>query len=150
LGVIERAPPQSAPAEIAGRTLLEQLLADRMRFTDSSTVGRALTGNPQHNNPKMAATRARKAGEIFGVWDGNAYRYPLFQFSEDGNPWPQAKALIDVLPRDADGSGRDAALWLFAPDAALDERTPAAVFPEDPQRVIELARVRRDGGETAD
>lgn len=148
-GVIERAPPQSAPAETAARTLLEQLLADPMRFTDSSTVGRALTGNPHHNNPKMAATRARKAGEIFGVWDGNAYRYPLFQFGADGKPLPQVNALIEVLPRDADGSGRDAALWLFAPDAALDERTPADLFPENPQRVIDLARERRDGSDLA-
>lgn len=147
---IERAPPQPAHAAAAAEDLLATLLADADRFRDSASVGRALARNPQHENPKMVTTRARQRGQIFGAWDGNAYRYPTFQFDADGQPRAEMPALIEVLPRDADGRGRDAALWLFAPDAALDERTPAEVFVEDPQRVIALARRRREGGDALD
>ena len=41
--------------------------------------------------------------------------------------------LLEALPRDEDGTlGRDAALWLFAPDAALGDRTPAEMLVDDP------------------
>lgn len=147
---IERAPPQSALAAAQAGVLLAALLADPERFRDSASVGRALSGNLDHANPKMVATHARQGQQIFGVWDGNAYRYPVFQFDALGQPRTDVQSLIAVLPRDADGSGRDAALWLFAPDAALGGRSPADVFPEDPESVIALGRTRRDGGDAVD
>jgi hypothetical protein len=147
---IERAPPAPAHTVAAAQDALEELLSDALQFRDSASVGRALARDAAHANPKMVTTRARQRGQIFGVWEGNAYRYPAFQFDAEGQPRPETAELIAVLPRDADGSGRDAALWLFAPDAALDERTPAEVFVEDPARVITLARQRRDGDDALD
>lgn len=147
---IERPPPVPEGAAAAAKDALSTLLADPELYWDSATVGRAITRTPEHANPKMASSRARRRSQIFGVWDGNAYRYPRFQFQRNGLPHPDLPALIDVLPRDADGSGRDAALWLATPDAALGDRTPAEVFPDEPFRVIALARRRRDGDDAVD
>lgn len=147
---IERAPPQPPQAGDAASVFLRELLADEVRFLDSASVGRALTGNPEHANPKMATTRARQRRQIFGIWDGNAYRYPAFQFSHTGQPRAEVASLVEWLPRDADGTNRDAALWLYSPDAALRGNTPAEMFPVDPEAVIELARARRDGGDDLD
>ncbi len=127
---------------------MSALLADPERFLDSATVGRGLGRDPGHSNSTTVTTRARKAGKIFGAWDGMAYRYPAFQFNAEKQPRSNVRELIQALPRDPDGSGRDAALWLFAPDAALDERTPSDVFPEDSTRVIAVALRRRDGAGT--
>lgn len=147
---IERPPPAPSHAAAAAEDTLSTLLSDKDLFWDSATVGRAITRTPAHANPKMASSRARRRGQIFGVWDGNAYRYPRFQFQSDGLPHPDMPMLIEALPRDADGSGRDAALWLFAPDAALGDRTPSEQFIDEPSRVIALARQRRDGGDALD
>lgn len=125
---IERPPPAERETMSTSREVLRVLLADTANFRDSASVGRALAGDPLHRNPKMVASRARKRGLIFGVWDGNAYRYPSFQFDGVGQPRADVADLLVVLSRDADGSGRDAALWLFAPDAALDDRAPYEVF----------------------
>ena len=92
----------------------------------------------------------RKGRHIFAIWDGSAYRYPRFQFDDAGQPRPETPSLIDLLPRDASGSNRDAALWLFAPDALLDGWTPADAFPEEPERVLRIARRRRGIDSTAD
>jgi hypothetical protein len=142
-------PPQSCEATEFVRRFLADLLSDGERFLDSDTVGHALSG-PRVVDPKAAATRGRKDREVFAVWDGSAYRYPRFQFNDAGQPRPKTPSLIDLLQRDASGSNRDAALWLFAPDALLDGRTPAEVFPEEPERVLRIARRRRGIDPTAD
>jgi hypothetical protein len=129
---------------------LDPLLADPTRFVDSETVGRALSGNPEQAGPKMVASRARKRGEVLGVWDGINYRYPTFQFGSDGQPLPRLAELIAALPIDAVGSNRGAALWLFAPDAELGGQTPAQVFPEHPDRVLQLRRRRLDTSSAAE
>lgn len=140
---IDQGPLPSPAAVAAGNARLHRLLTDSKQFLSSTDVGFALARDRTHPDPKGLATIARKASRIFGVWDGVAYHYPCFQFDADGQPKNCVTALIDALPRDAAGSWREAALWLFQPDAALDGRTPAAVFVEDPLRVIELARRRR-------
>lgn len=141
---------QLVDEEVPAVDMLQTLLADNARFLDSAAVGRAITGNPDHAHPKMAATRARQAGRIFGVWDGNAYRYPAFQFDDAGQPRDDVQDLIALLPRDGDGSGRAAALWLFAPDAAFGGDSPASAFLTDPHRVIAVARRRRGDDPNSD
>jgi hypothetical protein len=144
-------PAQPDAAAAAAAAVMAELLGDDARFLDSAAVGRLLSGNPELANPKMVTTRARREDRIFGAWDGNGFRYPAFQFCADGQPRPALPDLLGVLPRDEDGAvGRDAALWLFAPDAALGDRTPAEVFVDDPARVIALARTRRDGDDAVD
>lgn len=56
-----------------------------------------------------------------------------------------------MLPRERDGElGAEDVLWMWQPDDALDGREPAVVFTTDPERVIALARRRRDGANDAD
>ena len=98
----------------------------------------------------MAATRGRKERRVFAVWDGRTYRYLRFQFDDAGLPRPETPALIQLLPRQSDGSNRGAALWLYAPDALLDGKTPAKVFPENPEGMLRDARRRRGIDATAD
>ena len=143
--LIEHAPPSAPHAALASREVLSALVADGQRFLDSASVRRALASASPHSDPASLTSRARMKGQILGVWDGKAYRYPVFQFDDKGLPRTDTPELVGVLPRDADGSGRDAVLWLFAPDAALDGKTPAEVFTADPHRVVALARARRDG-----
>lgn len=143
-----RRPQSTEAAEIVERFLAD-LLSDGERFLDSDTVGRALSGS-RVADAKAAATRGRKENHVFAVWDGSTYRYPRFQFDDAGLPRPHTPALIELLPRQRDGSNRDAALWLYAPDALLEGKTPADVFPEDPERVLRIARRKRGIDPTAD
>lgn len=108
-------------------------------------MGRRL--DPTAPNEKLATSKARQEEKIFGLWDGERFHYPLFQFEAGGGPRSATHRLIKVLPRDRDGSvGTDAVLWVFTPDDALDGDAPVDVFPTDPERVIELARLRMEGG----
>lgn len=135
-------PPPSAKAAAAAEEVLSALLADTTRFLDSDTVDRHLGGDAHHAAPRMVASHARKEGRIIGAWDGSAFRYPVFQFDDVGQPLKRLPELISILPMDADGSMRNAMLWLFAPDGALGERSPAEVFPIDAGRVIALRQHR--------
>jgi len=81
---------------------------------------------------------------------GVASRSPAFQFDDLGQPLKRLPELIAVLPgRPGDGF-RNAALWLFAADAALGGRNPADVFPNEPGRVIALRRHQRDPADGAE
>ena len=129
----------------SARPVLDQLLAQPGAWLDSATAGRRI--DPYAVDEKASASAARREGRVFAHWDGQHFRYPAFQFEAAAGPRAATKQLVDVLPRDRDGSvGTDAILWVFAPDDALDGKTPADVFPDDPERVIALARTRRDGG----
>jgi len=143
--------PRPQPTEAAEfvERFLADLLSDGERFLDSDAVGRVLSGS-RVADAKAAATRGRKEKRVFAVWDGRTYRYPRFQFDDAGRPLRETPALIQLLPRQTDGSNRDAALWLYAPDALLEGKTPAEVFPEDPERVLRIARRRRGIDPTAD
>lgn len=129
--------------------ILRQLILDEARWRSSEDVGRAL--DPQAPDPKAVAAQARREERIFAAWDGTRFRYPAFQFGADGRPRAQTAMLTRVLPRDESNAvGTDACLWVFQPDGALDDRSPAELFPEYPERVIELARRRRDGSDLDD
>lgn len=140
-----------AQIEATAEEILGAFFGDDVRFLDSASVGRQLSGNPDLTNPKKVTTRARREHRIFGAWHGNAFRYPTFQFDTTGQPRAALPELLEVLPRDENNEvGRDAALWVYTPDAMLDDRTPAEVFSDNPGRVIALARTRRDGGDAVD
>lgn len=125
-------------------TILLSFLDNESLCVDSTTVG--LRIDPTSIDPRGVATQARQAGKIFAGWNGHHYRYPAFQFETNGGPRPKADQLIEALPRERDGTvGNDAVLWVYSPDHAFDGRTPAELFPLEPDRVIEVARIRRDG-----
>jgi len=102
---------------------------------------------------EQVAARLRDRGMVLGVWVANeeAFRYPDFQFDVHNNIRPDVSALLKVLPaEDEDTSGWRRAFWLYSPHSLLDGRTPAEVFPNAPQSVLEAARLEfeenRDAG----
>lgn len=124
--------------------ILRELLAVESLWLDSSAVGKRLDANSI--DPKATAAQARRAGRIFAAWDGHHFHYPAFQFEKYGGPCTKTSELIEVLPRDRDGTvGLDAVLWVFAPDFAFDGKSPAELFAAQPERIINEARARRDG-----
>jgi hypothetical protein len=131
------------------REVLQDLLSKPGLWFDSVCVGKRLA--PMHTEPETVAERARLEERLFAAWDGYRFQFPAFQFGPDGSPLEATVALIQVLPRDRDGKvGLDAALWVYAPDAALDDLTPAEIFLSDPSRVVLLARRRLHGSDSDD
>jgi len=135
---------------MSAQEALQLLLPDPKRWLSSQQVGYLL--DPATKDPKGAAGEARRREQVFAVWDGEQYLYPSFQFDGDRCVRPQTSALVAVLPRDGDDRrvNLDATLWVFSPKRALGERTPAEVFPTDPDAVIALARRLRDGWPDSD
>lgn len=122
-------------------TILRQFLANEALWLDSTAVGMRIDATS--NDPKAVAAKAHREEKIFAAWDGQQYRYPAFQFEPCGGPRARTAKLIEVLPRESDGSlGLDAIFWVFWPDQAFDKGTPAELFPLEPDRVIEEARIR--------
>lgn len=141
-----------APADpVAAAAAFREELLDR-GWPTSDQVG-------QHNhasarNKAQWAADKRTAGELLGVWSprDRSYRHPDFQF-EGGLLNPKVKPLLVELakvpglsPKD-DPTGWRRTFWLYGGRTALAKhpegspRTPAEVFPHDPDAVIELARV---------
>jgi len=130
-------------------TILLSFLDNDSLCLDSTTVGMRI--DAASNDPKSVASQARKERKIFAGWNGHHYRYPAFQFEPNGGPRPKTEQLIEVLPTEMDGMiGNDAVLWVFSPDHAFDGKTPAELFPLEPDRVIAEARIRRDGAPDRD
>jgi len=136
-------PLASALAAHAADEVLRALLNDVTRFLDGETVGRRLLGTASPA-ARPHADAARRAGRIIGAWDGSEFRYPAFQFDGRGQPLARLPDLLAVLSDVRSDGGRDAVLWLFAPDAALGGRSPADAFPHEPDRVVALRQHRLD------
>lgn len=119
------------------------------RCLTAAEAGRRLA--PDSRDPAGVAERERRGGRLLAASDGARDYYPDFQWDAAGQLRASLPELLVVLPRERDGSlGVDAVLWMYAPDLALDGREPAGVFGTDPDRVISLARRRRDGDDEAD
>lgn len=122
-------------------TIFQQFLANESLWLDSTTVGLRIDATSR--DPKAVAGQARRDEKIFAAWDGERYHYPAFQFEADGGPRAKTAELIEVLPREMDGKlGLDAVFWVFWPDNTFDQKTPAELFPLEPDRVIQVARIR--------
>jgi len=130
---------------IDGITVLRELLAVECLWLDSTAVGMRIDATS--SDPKSVASQARREGRIFAAWDGYRFYYPAFQFESVGGPRHKTSELVEVLPRERDGTvGLDAVLWVFAPDLAFGGKSPADLFAAEPDRIIEEARIRLAGG----
>lgn len=140
----------TAPADpaAAAAALREELLA--LDWPTSEAVGRH--NHSGAGNPAQWAAAKRASGELLGVWSprDRTYRHPSFQF-HDGLLSKRVKELLTVLNALPgfnsvdDASGWRRAFWLYGERSALADkagrpRSAAAVFPDDPERVIALAR----------
>jgi hypothetical protein len=89
-------------------------------------------------NRAALAQNWRKQGRVFAVPSANAHRFPLFQFTDTGEP----KAVVgDVLSRlrAAGLDGWQPALWFTGRLAALGDRRPIDLIDTEPARVVEAA-----------
>lgn len=137
-----------SPTEAAA-TLRDEFLA--LGWPRSAEVGHA--NDSYAANPALWAKTKRDAGELLGVWDPtkNAWRHPSCQFEADGTLRPRIRELLVALAQipdykpEADSSGWRRTFWLYGSSYSLAgadgaPRTPADVFADDPDSVIQLAR----------
>lgn len=129
--------------------VLRLLLRDDGAWLSAAQVGARL--QPKSAEPSAVAVAAQQTGQVLAAIDGDNIWFPAFQFDASACRHADLDALLAVLPRERDRSlGLDAVLWLFQPDDALGGRTPAEIFPEDPQRIIALAKRRLLGSDADD
>jgi hypothetical protein len=110
-------------------------------------------------NASEAASAARKSGRLLGVWcaPDRAYRYPPWQFNDDGTPVEAMREVL-ALMRDSGIRGETSranegwpeATWFLAPNAILEELlgledrddgpSPAEYLKTAPGKVLKAAR----------
>jgi hypothetical protein len=124
--------------------LLEKKWPDGKRVAE-------LAGAQIGANPNQYAARLRAQGSLLGVWStpDRSYVHPDFQFDRLGKVRPEVAELLAILPDKDDRGGWQRAFWLYSPHALLEGRTPADVFANQPERVIEVARREFTGGQDA-
>lgn len=128
---------------------LRLLLRDNGAWLSAAQVGARL--QPESAEPSAVAVAAQRVGQVLAAIDGDNIWFPAFQFDASARRYADLDALLVVLPRERDRSlGLDAVLWMFQPDNALGGRTPAEIFPDDPPRVIALAKRRLFGSDADD
>ncbi len=127
------------PAAVAWR---EHLLA--LNWPTSADVGDRL-GSGSVSNAGQYASQLRKRGKLLGVWSAKdgTYRHPDFQFDASGQLRPRLAELLSLIDDKDDAGGWRRAFWLYGTSDALDDKSPADMFIEDPERVIALAKQER-------
>lgn len=88
-------------------------------------------------NKAQTAASWRRANRILGLPYAGHIVYPLFQFNDDGHPWPLMQPVLKALP--ADRSAWQRAFWLVSPNEWLDGRVPADALREADAHVVEAA-----------
>jgi hypothetical protein len=86
----------------------------------------------------QAISERLKAGKLVGLRRGREWRFPAWQFAEDGT-LPALGELIDVYP----GTPLALSTWAVTPSVDLNGHTPAQALARrgGPERVLELAHV---------
>lgn len=111
-----------------------------MSWPTSERVGEQL-GFPVEVAAQAAAT-LRATGRLLGVWSSTqrTFVHPTLQFDAKGCVRPDVDSLLAALPADGDEGGWRRAFWLYGVRDALAGQCPADVFPNDPGKVLALAR----------
>lgn len=144
-----RNPPD---AEAAGprNALAEQAAANRCELAAqwlTAAQANRLLGSQTDHSGDMAG-ELRRAGQLLGAWVPNerAYRYPPWQFDDNGKPVPQVQIILKLLREHGgviDGgyrtSGWNEVEWLLSHLVLLDDRTPADMLRDNPERVVAAA-----------
>ena len=118
-----------ASAHRATTTALEGALAGALsREEVASRIG---VTTPQ------AVSERRKAGKLVGLRRGREWRFPAWQFADDGTV-PALSELIDAYP----GTPLALSVWAVTPSPDLDGNTPARELTRrgGAERVLEIAQ----------
>ena len=123
---------------------LQTAQASAQRATSTALEG-ALTGALSREEvasrigvtTPQAVSERRKAGKLVGLRRGREWRFPAWQFADDGTV-PALSELIDAYP----GTPLALSVWAVTPSPDLDGNTPARELTRrgGPERVLELAQ----------
>jgi hypothetical protein len=127
------------PAPRAADAYKEELLGHHAFLTSAQVAERAHCAVLGRNSGRFAS-RLRCEGRLLGAKRGVQYLHPAFQFGDNGEVLPAMLSLFPLLPTEERDGGWARVFWCFQPHAGLDGQSPAEVFPNDAQRVIDVAR----------
>jgi len=137
---LEKGAEDSAAAASQQATNLSRDYVLAQPALSSEEIHDRFGGGVDSKNKNDMAKRLRQSGQVLGIWNGRKFRHPLFQFTPSG-PDARFAELLGVLPvHENDRTGWRRAFWLYFPNELLDDREPAAVWAEDPRRVLDAAR----------
>jgi hypothetical protein len=89
-------------------------------------------------NRAALAQSWRKQGRIFAVPKANAHQFPVFQFTDAGEPKPVVGDVLSRL-RAAGLDGWQIALWFTGRLSSLGNSRPIDLIDTEPARVVEAA-----------
>lgn len=142
--LLEALTPEEGPPAPAAILQVRRNVEARTRLLDEfgalTSAEIADVAGSTAENRSATANRWRHEQRIFGVRHRDAVYYPGFQFGGDGRPLPVVRDVLRVFS----GHGLtdwEIALWLAAPTSSLSDRRPVDLLSDDPDAVVEAARL---------
>jgi hypothetical protein len=126
--------PSDAELERAHRTG-EEATQEALSVALEGALSREAAAERIGVTPQAVSERL-KAGKLVGLRRGREWRFPAWQFAEDGT-LPALGELIEAYP----GTPLALSTWAVTPSVDLNGRTPAQALARrgGPERVLELA-----------
>jgi hypothetical protein len=110
-----------------------------IKWYDTPTVSVRQGGGASESESGAIVRKLRQSSCLFGVWSGQQYLHPAFQFDpQTGRLFTQVRDLLELMPSKL--TEWQQCFWLFAPNAQLDGACPADIFPTNAAAVLEVAR----------
>ncbi|HJU39296.1 MAG TPA: hypothetical protein VJ724_06950 [Tahibacter sp.] len=132
------------PETDSGAARLERVARKRREIVeshewlDSDRVADLLGSGASPAADAQRVKDARRRGQLLGVWHAGQFLHPVFQFQPSTAAlYPQIKSILRFLPKDKTGWAQ--AFWFFQGHEALNGKSPADLFQEMPERIVELA-----------
>lgn len=147
--------PAPTPSEVAAQRLrtlsaLREEIRAAVPMLSAAEIARAAGSSTR--NPRVYGQRLREQSAL-AVRDANSFRFPAFQFLENGKLHPRMKDVLQVIhasrsPEEID-DGWPTMIWMYAPTGLLAGRRPMDVFVDDAEAVV-TAAIRQFGSARAD
>ncbi len=138
--------PAPTPSEVAAQRLrtlsaLREEIRAAVPMLSATEIARA-AGNST-NNPRVYGQRLREQSAL-AVRDANSFKFPAFQFLENGKLHPRMKDVLQIIhagrsPEEIE-DGWPTMIWMYAPTGLLSGRRPMDVFVDDAEAVVTAAR----------
>ena len=133
-------PDETFVVQARRNAALRAAVLDQYPTVTAEQVAR-MAANDARNRAALA-NRWRQGGRIFGVPVAGAYRYPIFQFSANGQPREAMRRLVALFPPTA----REWQLfvWLTSENLFLDGSRPLDLLDSDLEGVLHAAALEFD------